>query len=120
MIEDYVIHLKNMISLNSVPIYMTGVRHFCILNRLKIHWEIMNKMFPEKIKRAGSSYWKTSQIQKILESISSKHNHALVHFLVSTGERIGVLDYELKLKHLVEMPNSCKAILIYPDHTGEC
>lgn len=119
MIEDYTIHLKNTINPNSVPIYMTGVRHFCIMNRLMIHWEIVNKMFPEKIKRAGSSYWKTSQIQKMLESTSSKRNRALVHFLASTGGRIGVLDYELTLKHLVDMPNSCKAILLYPDSKDE-
>ncbi len=119
MIEDYVIHLKNTINPNSVPIYMTGVRHFCIMNRLMIHWEIVNKMFPEKIKRAGSLFWKTEQVQKMLESTSSKRNRALVHFLASTGGRIGVLDYDLKLKHLVEMPNSCKAILLYPDSKDE-
>ena len=50
ILEDYVMHLKTTVNPNSVPIYMTGVKHFCIVNRLKIFWEIIQKMYPEGIK----------------------------------------------------------------------
>lgn len=53
IIEDYVMHLKKTINPNSVPVYMTGVKHFFIVNRIRIYWEIIQKFYPEKVKRGG-------------------------------------------------------------------
>jgi len=53
LLEDYVMHLKKTISPNSVPIYMTGVKHFFVVNRVRLFWEIIHKMYPQKVKRAG-------------------------------------------------------------------
>ncbi len=53
ILEDYVMHLKKTISPNSVPIYMTGVKHFFVVNRVRLFWEIIHKMYPQKVKRAG-------------------------------------------------------------------
>lgn len=40
ILEDYVMHLKKTVSPNSVPIYMTGIKHFFIMNRVRIFWEM--------------------------------------------------------------------------------
>ena len=39
ILEDYVMHLKKIVSLNSVPVYMAGIKHFFIMNRVKVLWE---------------------------------------------------------------------------------
>ena len=57
ILEDYVMYLKTTVNPNSVPIYMTGVKHFCIMNRIKIFWEIIQKMYPEGIKKSGQKAW---------------------------------------------------------------
>jgi|APSaa5957512535_1039671.scaffolds.fasta_scaffold00674_2 site-specific recombinase XerD len=119
IIEDYVLYLKNTVNPNSVPTYMTGIKHFFVMNRKPIFWEIIQKMFPEKIKRAGYNAWSTEQIKEMLEVNTTKRNKAIIHFMASTGSRIGIFDYPLQLKHLKDMGDDCKAILLYADEVDE-
>ena len=119
ILEDYVIHLKNTVSPNSVPIYMTGVKHFCIMNRLKIYWEIIHKMFPERVKQSGQKAWTNEHVQKMLEFNTSKRNKAIIHFMASTGARIGVFNYPLQMQHLQKMDGGCLAVLIYAEEPEE-
>lgn len=119
MVEDYIIHLKNKVNPNSVPVLISGVKHFFIINRIPIHWEVIRRMIPAKEKSAGSIPWNTAQIKKILDVSNSKRNSALIHFLSSTGARIGVLDHQLQFKHLSDMGDGCKGILLYADSTEE-
>jgi len=44
MVEDYLIHIKENRRPNSVPILMLGVRHFFVMNRILLYWEIIRKM----------------------------------------------------------------------------
>jgi len=119
MVEDYIIHLKNKVNPNSVPVMIQGIKHFFIINRIPIHWEIIRRMIPAKVKSAGSIPWSTAQIKKMLDVSNSKRNTALIHFLSSTGARIGVLDHQLQFKHLVDMGDGCKGVLLYADSTEE-
>jgi len=119
LIEDYVIHLKNKINPNSVPVMLQGIKQFFIMNRIPVHWEIINKMFPSKVKSSGTKHWSTEQIRSMLKTSNSIRNSAIIHFLASTGARIGVLDYPLQMKHLEEMDNGCRAIFLYPNTTDE-
>ena len=119
MVEDYIIHLKNKVNPNSVPVMIQGIKHFFIINRIPIHWEIIRRMIPAKEKSAGSIPWSTAQIKKMLNVSNSKRNSALIHFLSSTGARIGVLDHQLLMKHLVDMGEGSKAVLLYADTTDE-
>jgi len=119
MVEDYIIHLKNKVNPNSVPVMIQGIKHFFIINRIPIHWEIIRRMIPAKVKSAGSIPWSTAQIKKMLDVSSSKRNSALIHFLSSSGARIGVLDHQLQIKHLVDMGEGCKGVLLYADSTEE-
>ena len=49
----------------------------------------------------------------------SKRNRALVHFLASTGARIGVIDDNFTMKHLEDVSDGCKAVLLYPNDNEE-
>ena len=45
-------------------------------------------------------------------------NKAIIHFLASSGVRIGSL-LELKLKHIRNMPLNCKMITVYENSIEE-
>ena len=119
MLEDYLIMLRKNINPNSIPVRFTGLRHFCIMNRKNIDWEIIHKLFPEKQKRTGCKPWTNDDIRHMLDCTPSVRTTALIHFLASTGARIGIFDYELKFKHTKKMENGCIAIKIYAEHIEE-
>ena len=78
----------------------------------------IRKMFPAKVKRSGYGAWSHEDARKIVDAAKGPRNKALVHFLASTGCRIGAIP-DLKLKHVTEMPDGCKAILFYEASTEE-
>ena len=119
ILEDYVMHLKQTINPNSVSVYMTGVKHFCVMNRIKIFWEIIQKMYPQKVKKSGQKAWPTEKIRQMLEFSNSIRNKAIVHFLASTGGRIGIFDYPLQMRHLKDMGDGCMSVLLYAGETDE-
>ncbi len=119
MIEDYVIHMKKTVNANSVSTMMLGIRHFFVMNRKKIDWEIIKKMYPDKVKSSGFKPFTNEHIRRMLDSTSSKRNKAIIHFLASTGSRIGVFDFDLLMKHLKNMDYGCKAVLLYADEIDE-
>ena len=55
----------------------------------------------------------------MLEYNTSKRNKAIIHFLASTGARVGVFDYDLSMKRLRDMEDGYKAVLIYADELDE-
>jgi len=81
------------------------------MNRIPLDWEIISKMFPETRKITGDKAWTTRHVQKILESSKTKRNRALIHFLASTGCRIGVLDHDLTMKDLFDVGIGTKDIV---------
>jgi integrase/recombinase XerD len=119
ILEDYVLYLKKTINPNSVPIYMSGVKHFFVMNRIRIFWEIIHKMYPEKVKRAGQKAWSDVHVRQMIEFSNSKRNKALVHFMASTGARIGCHNYPLQMQHLKDMGDGCRAVLIYAGEIDE-
>ncbi len=119
IVEDYLIHIKENRHPNSVPILMLGVRHLFVMNRIPLYWEIIRKMYPPKKKSAGFKPWTTEQIQKMLLATTSKRNRAIVHFLSSTGARVGVIDGNFTMKYIENISDGCKAVLLYPNENEE-
>jgi len=113
MLEDYLFHLKNTKPASSVTVYIWGIKHFFVVNRIKLDWEIIHKMLPQREVKSGYKAWTTKHIQKLLSYSKTKRNRALIHFLASTGCRIGVLDHDLKMKHLFDVGYGCKGVLFY-------
>ncbi len=118
MIEDYVMEIKNHLSPNTIPTRIFPIQTFCDVNDVVINWKKIRRLFPAKVKRSGSKAWTTKNIQKMLEHSPDIRSKALIHFLASSGVRIGAIQ-ELRLRHLTEMPGGCKSVIVYPESTEE-
>lgn len=118
-IEDYVVFLKQTTNPNSLPTRLLGVKHFCVMNQIRIDWDIVRKMYPSKVKMADLRCWRKAEIKQIVRAASNKRDLALILFLVSTGARIGVFDHGLLVRHTKKMPNGCMAVLCYAGDVSE-
>lgn len=119
LIEEYVIYLKKTVNPNSVGTMMRGIKHFFIMNKIQLFWDLIQKMYPEKIKPSGEKPFSNENIRSMLLATTSKRNKTILHFLASTGSRIGIFDYELSMKHLKDVGEGCKAVLVYAGETEE-
>ncbi len=99
-LENYLIELKQTTNPNSIPSKFQGIKHFCVMNRINLNWNIIHKMFPQKQKTQSLRSYTTKEVREILSGTTSFRNKALIHFLASTGARIGVFDHELSIKHI--------------------
>jgi len=118
MIEDYVMELKRKLNPNSIPSYVNPLKLFLESNDIDLNWRKIKRLFPAPVKPTGDAAYSTEDIKKMLDCTPNLRNKTLIHFLASTGCRIGALP-ELKLKHLTEMQLGCKAILVYEDSIEE-
>jgi len=119
LIEEYVIHLKNTKNPNSIKALFFGVKHFFVMNRVRLDWDIISKMFPETRKTTGDKAWTTKHVQIMLNNAKSKRNQALIHFLASTGCRIGVFDHDLTMKDMFDADSGCKGVVFYSGYKDE-
>jgi len=117
MIEDYVMEIKKTVNPNSVPSYVYPIKTFFEANDIDLKWRKIKKLFPAEIKKTGRSAYTTKDIGLMLDHTPHLRNQVIIHFLASTGCRIGALP-ELKIKHLTKMEN-CYAVLIYEDSLEE-
>jgi len=113
LLEDYVFHIKKRINPNSVPTSLQGVKHFFAMSDMMINWKKLAKFYPEKIKRTGYRSWTTEEISKMLQCTTKLRNIAIIHFLASTGARVGVFECDFMLKHIKEMSDGCKSVQLY-------
>jgi|APSaa5957512535_1039671.scaffolds.fasta_scaffold01792_6 integrase len=117
LVEDYVFHLKNTVSANSVPTYYACIELFFTMNDVILNFKKIRKLFPEKVKMGNGRGYTLQEIQKILTNCNVVRSRALVLLLASSGIRQGAIP-EIKLKHMSRMENSY-CILIYEDSTEE-
>jgi len=118
IVEDYVMDLKKRVSPNTVPTPMYAIQAFLESNGIELKWKKIKRLYPAKVKPSGERGWKTEEIQKMLQFTTNLRTKALIHFLTSTGVRIGAIP-ELQLKHIKEMPNGCKSVLVYENSIEE-
>ncbi len=118
-LEDYLIELKQTANPNSIPSKFKGIKHYCIMNSINLNWNIIHKMFPQKQKNQVLRSYTAKEIKGILQNTRNIRNKALIHFLASTGARIGVFDHPLLFKHMKKMPYSCYAVLLYAEYMEE-
>ena len=118
MLEDFVLFLRKKISPNTIPTQMFAIQSFLEINDITINWKRIKRLYPAKIKLTGLKPWSTDDVRKMLQCAPDVRARSLIHFLASSGIRIGALQ-DLQLKHISEMPNKCKSILVYPDSREE-
>ena len=117
MLEDYLFYLKSKVSPNSINTMFAPLQLFFEMNDREINFKKIKRMFPAKIKKSGYNAWQTEDIEKMLQKTTAKRSIALIHFLASTGCRIGAIP-DLKVKHVSQIED-CKAVLFYEDTTVE-
>ena len=119
LLEDYIIELRHTTNPNSIPSKFQGIKHFCIMNRIRLDWNIIYKMFPPKQKTQSLRSYTTKEIKDLLCCVKNARDQAVIYFLASTGARIGIFDHELLLKHVKKMQYDCMAVLVYAGHVEE-
>jgi len=120
MLEQYTLFLReNSKSLAKIKTFYCSLNLFLSMNDVIINWVKIRKMFPEGVKARGDKAYTSKQIRQILKLFSNNLKYtALTHFLSASGVREGFAE-ELKIKHLKDMPDGCKAITVYADHKKE-
>jgi len=118
LIEDYIMDLKKRVNPNSVPNYINPIQLFLDVNEFDLNWKKIRRLFPQKIKNAGRKPYMNQDIKKMLNYARSKRTTALIHFLASTGCRVGSIP-ELQIKHLKKIDDDCYSILFYEETTEE-
>ena len=113
MLENYIFYLKRTVNPNSIPSRFKGIKHFFTMNRIDLNWSVIYKMFPQRQKTADLRAYTTKEISITLSNTKNLRDKALIHFLASTGARIGVFDHALLMKHMQKMPSGCTAMLLY-------
>ena len=99
MIEDFIMYYKsNNKSASSVAGKVSALKLFFSMNDVILNWNKITKMIPEKTKPTGDQAYTTDQIQILLKNTTNLEYKALIHFLGSSGVRVGSLE-ELKIKH---------------------
>ena len=102
MVEDYVMHLKKKVSPNIINVSISAIKSFLECNDIDLRWNKINRLKPALVKRTGKEAWTTNEIQKMLENTTSKRAKTLIHFLASSGIRIGAID-GLKMRHVSDI-----------------
>ncbi len=118
MIEDYVMEKRKGLSPNTLPLPIASLRLFFDMQDKVLNWKRIKKMIPTQVKKAGYSAYQNDDIKTMLVSAGSKRNRAIIHFLATTGCRIGAIP-NLKIEHLANMSDGCKSVLFYEGSNEE-
>ncbi len=114
IVEDYVMEKRKGLSPNTLPLPIASLRLFFDMQDKVLNWKRIKKMIPTQVKKAGYSAYQNDDLKSMLVSAGSKRNRALIHFLASTGCRIGAIP-DLKIKHLSNMSDGCTSDFILRD-----
>ena len=90
MMEDYVMHLKKTMSPNGINLPIAAVKAFLDCNDVELRWSKIKRLKPARIKKTGREAWLTDEISKMLSFTTELRTKTLVHFIASSGIRIGV------------------------------
>lgn len=117
MMEDYVMHLKKIVSPNTINLPISAVKAFLDCNDVELRWSKIKRLKPARVKKSGGEAWTTEEISKMLSFTTELRTKALVHFIASSGIRIGALE-GIKIKNITQVDDS-KSILVYEGSTEE-
>lgn len=119
MVEDYVMYLKSKnLARTTINMPINALQLFCESNDIELRWRKIRRMSPQQKKKSGRSAYSTEDIRKMLNFEPKLRNKAILHFMASTGIRVGAIT-DLRIKHLKNMSDGCMAITVYPDDLEE-
>ena len=100
---------------STIKAKLNAVELFIAMNDILINNKLLRKLIPANNHIPGGDIaYTTEEIQRMLSATVKLRTKALIHFLASTGARpAAIVDPILRIKHLEDMPQDCKAIKIY-------
>jgi len=123
IIKDYVIHKKESTrktgipSPNSYNAIMTPIQSFLEMNEIEFSWKTIKNLYPAKIPTSNQLPYTDEDIRELLGATTSLRNKAFIHFLASTGVRVGATP-EIKIEDVAEIGDGA-VVTIYRDTTQE-
>jgi len=120
MLENYIMYQNQQgHSLSYVSGELSALKLFFAMNDvLGLNWIKLNKMKPDRKKATGGRPYSTKDVQVMLTTIPNLKFRCIIHMLSASGMRIGAFE-ELQLKHIQDMPNGCKSVLVHDDDKAE-
>lgn len=114
LLEEFVMSLAHL-KWNSVNVYLSAVELLFEMNMVLIHKRILRKLMPSDDEELfGKSPYTSEDIRSMLSVTIKLRSKFIIHFFASTGMRpLGIEDPILRLKHVEDMPLSCKSVKIY-------
>jgi len=116
LVFQYIVSLKmrvekDSLSPNSIGIMISPIQLFLEQNDIILNWKKLKRYFPRRRAPANQAPYQESDIRKILHATTSLRNKAFIHFLASTGCRVGAIQ-ELDVSHLQEVEDGA-VVTIY-------
>ncbi len=127
MILNYIIRLKKLakqsagkprkgeISVNSIKLYLNGVKSFLEFNEIALPWKKISRFFPDDVTNSYRSYTK-EEITKLL-SVADPRDRCIILLMASSGIRAGAVQ-SLKVKSIRKLDNGIGVVTVYPESKG--
>jgi integrase len=124
LILNYIIHLKKMakqsagkpkkgeLSVNSIKLYLTGVKSFFEFNEIALPWKKIAKFYPDDVTNSYRSYTK-EEIIKLL-SVADPRDRCIILLMASSGIRVGAIQ-TLKVKSIRRLDNGIGLVTVYAE-----
>lgn len=104
LLINYIERLKSQdISHSSINLLFCVVKHFCIMNNIRINDRKIAKFLGESGRKNTDRGYNHAEIKKLLD-VSDLRMKSVILLMASSGMRVGPVT-DLKLKHLEEIPN---------------
>lgn len=112
--KGYVRTLNNL-SYSAGNAYLSAIELFMDMNEISYPKRVIRKMLPSNNKKQGGELpYTTEEIQRMLSVTYNLKTKFLIQLFSSTGGRPNALhDPPLTLGDIIDMPEGCKAVLIY-------
>jgi len=122
LVFNYLVHLKLRVERgdlnpNSINTMFAPIQLFLEQNDIALNWKKLKRMFPRRTAPANQAPYTAQEIRKVLDATTSLRNKAFIHFLASTGCRVGAIS-ELDVSDVVSVENGA-VVTIYRDDIEE-
>jgi integrase len=126
-ILNYIIHLKKIakqsagkptkgeLSVNSIKLYLIGVKSFLEFNEIALPWKKISKFYPDDVTNSYRSYTK-EEIKKLL-SVADPRDRCIILLMASSGIRVGAIQ-SLKIKSIKRLDGEVGIVTVYPESKG--
>jgi integrase len=124
MVLNYIIHLKKIaklsagkpkrgeLSVNSIKLYLKGVKSFLEFNEIALPWSKIAKFLPDDVTNSYRSYTK-EEIKKLL-SVADPRDRCIILLMSSSGIRVGAIQ-SLKVKSIKRLDGDVGIVTVYPE-----